>query len=55
MAKQEVILAQKVECKRCSHRWLPRVAEIVACPSCHSPYWNREKTYKPRKKASTEE
>ena len=31
-------------CERCEHEWVPRGAaerEPIACPKCHSPYWNR--------------
>ena len=33
----------KLECKRCNHRWMPRKKEIRICPSCKSPYWDRER------------
>ena len=33
----------ELECKRCHHKWLPRKAEVMLCPKCHSPYWNKEK------------
>jgi rubrerythrin len=37
-------------CLRCDHLW-PKREETppVKCPSCHSPYWNRERTRKPQK------
>jgi len=31
------------ECKRCGHKWMPRIANPPLCPSCHSPYWSKEK------------
>jgi len=32
-----------VKCKRCGHSWKPRkpISEIVICPKCRSPYWNK--------------
>lgn len=31
-------------CKRCGHKWIPRSDNIpVICPSCKSPYWNRDR------------
>ena len=32
-------------CKRCGHKWIPRSDNIpIICPSCKSPYWNRDRT-----------
>lgn len=28
-----------LECKRCAHKWVPRIPEPAVCPNCHSPYW----------------
>jgi len=33
----------EVSCKRCGHVWIPRQREVVICPKCKSPYWNRER------------
>lgn len=33
----------KLECQRCKHKWTPRKEEVVICPKCKSPYWNRKK------------
>lgn len=33
----------KLNCKRCKHFWVPTKEEILICPKCKSPYWNREK------------
>jgi len=31
-------------CNRCGHKWVPREnGEPKVCPSCKSPYWNRER------------
>jgi predicted Zn-ribbon and HTH transcriptional regulator len=30
------------ECKRCGHKWIPRVESPVACPKCHSAKWDTE-------------
>ena len=32
-----------LQCWRCSHRWVPRKAEVRVCPRCHSPYWDKRK------------
>jgi predicted Zn-ribbon and HTH transcriptional regulator len=36
-----------VKCNRCGKTWTPRkkISEIVMCPKCHSPYWNRKRIY----------
>lgn len=28
-------------CKRCRHKWVPRMKSPIVCPACHSPYWNK--------------
>ena len=32
-------------CERCDYEWIPQnpEKEPVACPRCHSPYWNKPK------------
>ena len=40
------IQIKKVKCKRCGHEWVPRKEEIIICPKCKSPYWNRDKKEK---------
>lgn len=37
---------KKLKCKRCDHEWIPRKKEVVVCPECKSPYWNKEKNNK---------
>jgi len=37
---------QQLECKRCGYKWVPRKPEVIICPKCHSPYWDREKKKK---------
>lgn len=38
-----------LQCSRCGHRWVPKLYKVggkeqpAQCPSCHSPYWNRER------------
>jgi len=34
-----------LECKRCGHTWVPRKAEVLLCPKCKSPYWNRPRKF----------
>ncbi|HBA56029.1 MAG TPA: hypothetical protein DCZ04_16680 [Syntrophorhabdus aromaticivorans] len=31
-----------LKCLRCGKEWAPRKPEVVVCPKCHSPYWNKE-------------
>jgi len=31
----------KLKCERCGHTWVPRKAEVIICPKCKSPYWNK--------------
>lgn len=31
-------------CLKCGWRWYPRKPDVVVCPKCHSPYWNKAKT-----------
>lgn len=30
-----------VHCERCQKVWSPRKRNIVMCPHCRSPYWNK--------------
>jgi len=29
-----------LECSKCGHKWVARVARPVRCPACLSPSWN---------------
>jgi Zn finger protein HypA/HybF involved in hydrogenase expression len=29
------------ECTRCKWQWFPRKDKVIACPKCHSPYWDK--------------
>lgn len=42
------ITVLQATCLRCGYRWIPRVAEPVACPKCHSPLWNKPRVRKVR-------
>ena len=47
-------MSQKIKlfslvCKRCGYQWNPRKPEVIACPQCKSPYWNKEYTYNMKK------
>ena len=37
------MIIPQAECKRCGHRWIPRVDDVKVCPRCHSYEWNEEK------------
>src|SRR5260221_14242621 len=40
--KPKVVL-KPLTCKRCNSSWTPRKEKPpVQCPTCKSPYWNRE-------------
>lgn len=35
---------EPLSCTRCHHSWIPRSKNIPkVCPSCNSPYWNKER------------
>ena len=38
MRKQE-------KCNRCYWKWFSRKPNPVACPKCHSPFWNKKRVY----------
>jgi len=40
----------KVKCLRCGHEWVPRQSVIRVCPKCHSPYWDKPRVRKKRKR-----
>lgn len=46
------ILLNGFRCERCGHEWVPREKGIEpkVCPSCKSPYWNRPRKNKGKKK-----
>jgi len=33
---------KELECKRCGHRWAPRVNDVRICPKCKSAYWDKD-------------
>lgn len=33
----------QLTCQRCAHKWFPRSQEVVICPHCKSPYWDKKK------------
>ena len=33
----------QLTCQRCNHKWFPRSTEVVICPNCKSPYWDKKK------------
>lgn len=39
----KVNLGEKQYCLRCWHSWLPRQEEVIICPKCKNPYWNKKK------------
>lgn len=30
----------KLTCKRCFHKWVPRKIDVRQCPKCKSAFWN---------------
>jgi ribosomal protein S27AE len=40
-----MITQNKLECKRCGHKWAARVESPINCPLCHSPYWKSVSTH----------
>jgi len=42
--KNKIDLNVALTCKRCLHRWYPRITTPPKrCPQCQSPYWNKER------------
>ena len=44
----------KLKCNRCEHEWTPRsdkLPKVCPNPDCKSPYWNKERVRKLRKKS----
>ncbi len=37
------IVINQVTCQRCGHKWYPRSPEVIICPHCKSPYWDKKK------------
>lgn len=55
-----IIQIKGYECERCDHKWCPKsinqqnsdIVEIpVICPKCKSPYWNRPRSGKAKKRS----
>jgi hypothetical protein len=44
----EQINLQVLNCSRCGHKWIPRVASRM-CPKCKSYYWNEASDFDRRK------
>jgi Zn finger protein HypA/HybF involved in hydrogenase expression len=44
----KIIRKMVCECSRCSKQWTPRINtnDIVLCPRCKSPYWNKKRKQK---------
>ena len=40
----------KLKCERCGHTWVPRKTEVIICPKCKSPYWNKPRQVEEGKK-----
>ena len=39
----KVKLPPNLKCSRCGHEWQPRKEEVVICPKCKTPYWDRKR------------
>lgn len=37
---------EKINCKQCGHRWIPRTEDPLECPSCKSRKWKQKKQNK---------
>lgn len=40
------VIINKLECKRCGHRWIPRHLDVRSCPHCRTTLWDVEKKVK---------
>jgi len=38
----EVELSERLKCKQCGHKWLPRNKKVFRCPRCQSFRWDEE-------------
>lgn len=36
----KIKLPKPLTCARCRHKWIPRQADIRACPKCKSVLWD---------------
>lgn len=36
------IKQQRLNCKRCDHKWTPRGKEVRQCPKCKTAYWDKK-------------
>jgi len=34
---------KQLTCTRCGYKWYPRSPEVIICPKCKSPYWDKKK------------
>jgi len=39
------IIKKGFKCGRCEHEWIPNNINTppIVCPSCKSPYWNKQR------------
>jgi len=37
----EEIKLTRLTCNQCGHSWIPRVADVRACPKCRSLRWDK--------------
>lgn len=42
-----------MKCSRCGHEWLKRKDEPAFCPRCHSPYYNKGSSERPKRIVKT--
>ena len=42
-----IISLNQLECKCCGYKWFPRQPEVLLCPNCKNPRWERGKVRKP--------
>lgn len=40
------IKLKELECKRCGHKWTPRVNDVRQCPNCKNAKWDVEREAK---------
>lgn len=50
MIWEETVKIYYAKCERCGHEWKRRSEDVPkVCPTCKSPYWNKERVRGVRK------
>lgn len=51
MDQAEQLVIRRLACLRCGHLWVPNSeSKPRVCPHCHSPYWDKARLEKGRRR-----